>query len=71
MEEIEGQGALSDRPVLHDLRQTHATCLLARDVPIHAVSARLGHESITTTVNTYGHLVDDADRLAADALDGT
>lgn len=69
MEELEGQGALSDRPVLHDLRHTHASWLLARNVPIHAVSARLGHESITTTVNTYGHLIDDADRLAADALD--
>ena len=69
MVELEGQGLLSDRPVPHDLRHTHASWLLAAGVPIHVVSARLGHESITTTVNTYGHLVNDADRLAADALD--
>ena len=69
MAELAGQGLLSDRPVPHDLRHTHASWLLAARVPIHSVSARLGLESITTTVNTYGHLVNDADRLAADALD--
>ncbi|GGG62737.1 site-specific integrase [Kocuria dechangensis] len=69
MVELDGQGVLLARPVLHDLRHTHASWLLAAGVPIHVVSARLGHESITTTVNTYGHLVNEADRLAADALD--
>lgn len=69
MAELAGRGLRSERPVLHDLRHTNASWLLAAGVPIHTVSARLGHESITTTVNTYGHLVNDADRLAADALD--
>ncbi|MEX5268763.1 hypothetical protein [Kocuria sabuli] len=67
MEEHEGQGALSDRPVLPDPRHPQASWPLARNVPVHAVSARFGHESVTTTVVTHGHLVDDADRLAADA----
>lgn len=60
---------LHDTPTPHDLRHTHASWLLARNVPITVVQARLGHESIETTVGTYGHLMDDADSDAADALD--
>ena len=39
------------------LRHTHATFLLLAGVPIHVVQARLGHASIQTTVDTYGHLL--------------
>lgn len=60
-------GTLTERPRIHDLRHTHASWLLARGVPIHVVSARLGHESIKTTVDTYGHLLPDAQLAAADA----
>lgn len=55
------------RPRIHDLRHTHASQLLAAGVPIHIVQARLGHSSIQVTVNTYGHLLPDAQRMAADA----
>jgi len=55
------------RPRIHDLRHSHASWLLGRGVPIHVVQARLGHESIKTTVDTYSHLLPDAQRLAADA----
>lgn len=58
---------LEPRPRIHDLRHTHASTLLAAGVPIHIVQLRLGHESITTTVNTYGHLMPDAQALAASA----
>jgi integrase len=34
---------------LHDLRHTHATLLLADDVPVKVVSERLGHASPTIT----------------------
>lgn len=50
---------LFPRPRIHDARHTHASWLLAQGVPIHVVSARLGHESIQTTVDTYGHLMPD------------
>jgi integrase len=60
-------GTLSQTPRIHDLRHTHASWLLAQGVPIHVVQARLGHESIQTTVDTYGHLVPDAQLAAADA----
>ncbi|MYE41865.1 MAG: site-specific integrase [Chloroflexi bacterium] len=41
----------------HDLRHTHATVLLTSGVPVHVVSARLGHASIQTTVDIYGHVI--------------
>lgn len=58
---------LEPRPRIHDLRHSHASWLLGRGVPIHVVQARLGHESIKTTVDTYSHLLPDAQRMAADA----
>ena len=58
---------LVPRPRIHDLRHTHASTLLAAGVPIHIVQMRLGHESIKTTVDTYGHLLPDAQALAASA----
>lgn len=58
---------LKPRPRIHDLRHTHASWLLAQGVPIHIVQARLGHESIQTTVDTYSHLMPDAQQMAASA----
>lgn len=58
---------LEPRPRIHDLRHSHASWLLAAGVPIHIVQARLGHESIQTTVDTYGHLLPDAQLAAANA----
>ncbi|WP_160159513.1 tyrosine-type recombinase/integrase [Actinomyces culturomici] len=60
---------LDPRPRIHDLRHTHASMLLGAGVPIHIVQYRMGHESIETTVNVYGHLVPDAGRIAADATE--
>lgn len=54
---------------LHDLRHTHASMLLATGVPIHVVSARLGHENIQTTVDTYGHLLPTSDAEAVAAFE--
>lgn len=53
---------------LHDLRHYHASVLIAAGIDIVAVSRRLGHASVTTTLNTYGHLVkgrDDGSAAAA------
>jgi len=41
----------------HDLRHTAATLFLRAGVPMAHVSKILGHSSIRTTVDTYGHLV--------------
>lgn len=50
---------------LHDLRHTHVSILLALGVPIKVISERLGHASITTTMDTYAHLLPTMDRDAA------
>ncbi|MEU4996556.1 site-specific integrase [Streptomyces sp. NPDC021622] len=48
---------LTKKPRLHDLRHTHVAWLIAKNIPLPAIQLRLGHESITTTVDRYGHLV--------------
>lgn len=44
-------------PRIHDLRHTHVAWLIGANVPLPAIQLRLGHESIQTTVDRYGHLV--------------
>lgn len=58
---------LGKRPRIHDLRHSHASWLIAAGVPLNVVQRRLGHQSITTTVDTYGHLMGDAQTIAAAA----
>ncbi|MBI4280407.1 MAG: site-specific integrase [Armatimonadetes bacterium] len=41
----------------HDLRHTHAGLLIAAGIHPKAIQARLGHASITATLNIYGHLM--------------
>jgi integrase len=41
---------------LHDLRHTHATLLLEDGVDVKTVSERLGHDSVQTTLELYGHV---------------
>ena len=60
---------LHARPTPHDLRHTHASMLIEAGIDFMTIQERLGHESITTTIGTYGHLRNDADANAADALD--
>ena len=52
-----------------DLRHTVASTALAEGIPISEVSSWLGHKSITTTVDLYGHLVPEGGGRARDALD--
>lgn len=54
-------------PRIHDLRHSHVAWLIAEGVPLPVIQARLGHEKITTTIDTYGHLLPDLQRAAADA----
>ena len=53
----------------HDLRHSHGSHLLGRGVPIHVVKERLGHASIQTTVDVYGHLMPGADDDVARLFD--
>jgi integrase len=49
----------------HGLRHTHATLLLKSGVPVHVVSARLGHAKPSITLDTYCHLLGGEDNDAA------
>lgn len=55
----------------HTLRHVVATRLLDGGVPMHIVSRILGHDSIDTTVNTYGHIVEAGRRSALELLSAT
>lgn len=58
---------LDPQPRIHDLRHSHASWLIAAAVPLPVIQARLGHEKITTTIDTYGHLLPESQIAAADA----
>ncbi len=54
---------------LHDLRHTHATQLLKNNVHPKIVQERLGHEDISTTLNTYSHVLPGMQDAAAESVD--
>jgi len=54
---------------LRDLRHWAPTKMLSEGVPLPAVSKRLGHASIFTTVNRYVHVVTKDEETAADAIE--
>ena len=60
---------LTKTPRIHDLRHTHVSWLIAARIPLPAIQSRLGHESITTTVDRYGHLVQELDAEISAALE--
>jgi integrase len=53
----------------HDLRHTCASIRLDIGESMLSVSRLLGHSTITLTANTYGHLLPESGRAAADAMD--
>ncbi|WP_207671430.1 site-specific integrase [Clostridium thermarum] len=52
----------------HGLRHTHATLLLLAGVHPKVVSERLGHSSITITLDLYSHVLPDMQQEAVDKL---
>jgi len=60
---------LTVSPRFHDLRHTHAAWLISAGVPLPVIQQRLGHESITATVDTYGGLLLQAHDVADAAVD--
>lgn len=55
-------------PNFHALRRAQATLLVAGGVDPKTVQARLGHESLNTTLNIYAEEVGENDRKAADFM---
>ena len=53
---------------IHDFRHSHVALLIEMGIPILAISERLGHEKIETTLNVYGHLYPNKQKELAESL---
>ena len=42
---------------IHSLRHTHASLLIYASVSVASIAKRLGHSSVTTTQETYLHII--------------
>lgn len=62
------EAGLSDMH-FHDLRHSAATILLSMGVPAKVVQQILGHRTISTTLNSYGHVLPEMQRDAMDKMD--
>lgn len=54
---------------IHDFRHSHASLLINQGEDYLIVKERLGHSSITTTIDTYSHLYPSKQKELADKLD--
>lgn len=64
------EAGLDENFKFHDLRHTHATLLLLAGVNAKIVQERLGHSTITMTLDTYSHLMPGMQDIATNALQG-
>ena len=53
---------------VHCLRHTSATLLIAGNMDVKTISARLGHKRIQTTLNIYAHPLKKRDEQASAVL---
>ena len=53
---------------LHDLRHTYATLALVAGTPAKVVADRLGHSSVTITLDIYSHVMPAVEGEHADAV---
>lgn len=53
---------------IHDLRHSHIAFLIEKGVQPLVISQRVGHDSVNTTMNIYGHLYPNKQRQIADML---
>jgi integrase len=57
------------RPTPHDLRHTHVALLIDAGVQPAMIQKRLGHKSITVTMDTYGYLLPTGEEKVLAALE--
>jgi integrase len=55
---------------LHDLRHTHASLALAAGINPKVVSERLGHATVSITLDTYSHAIPALQEEAAERIAG-
>jgi len=58
-----------DRVRFHDLRHTAVALAIAQGAHPKTLQQRMGHNSVTVTLDRYGHLYDGLDAQVADSLD--
>jgi integrase len=63
------QAGLPEKTRFHDLRHSCATLLIAQGVHARVVMDILGHSQISTTMNTYAHVLPDVQREAVAGID--
>ena len=54
---------------VHGLRHSHASLLINQGVDVATISARLGHERISTTLDTYSHMLASGEEAAIAKMD--
>ncbi|TDL72431.1 hypothetical protein E2R56_14560 [Rhodococcus qingshengii] len=52
----------------HGLRHTSVSLLIDKNNAMKVISERIGHAKIGTSMDIYGHLLEEADKKAADSL---
>ncbi|MGN6413473.1 tyrosine-type recombinase/integrase [Flexivirga sp.] len=65
---VEGEKYAYDGPRIHDARHSHASWLISNGATLEMVQDQLGHESILTTRQVYGHLLPETRNRLAEAL---
>lgn len=53
---------------IHEFRHSHASLLISLNVPLPAVSERLGHSNTNTTLSTYSHMLPKDEDQAVSSL---
>ncbi|AYN57304.1 integrase [Arthrobacter phage Bridgette] len=69
MKRLLAEEKLERKPRIHDIRAAHTTHLLEKNIPVHEVQDRLGHEDPQTTLKIYARLGKNSGMAAADAFD--
>ncbi|EGO6634145.1 site-specific integrase, partial [Enterococcus faecalis] len=70
IKKIIAKNNLNLKPIrLHDFRHSHVALLIHNNEKNTTIKERLGHSSITTTIDTYGHLYPNSQKSMSDKFD--
>ncbi|EGO2608961.1 site-specific integrase [Enterococcus faecalis] len=70
IKKIIAKNDLNLKPIrLHDFRHSHVALLIHNNEKNTTIKERLGHSSITTTIDTYGHLYPNSQKSMSDKFD--
>jgi integrase len=67
---VDGEAVLQPKYRPYDLRHFYASMLIERKINLKKIQALMGHANIETTLNVYGHLLEDekSERISAIGL---